>query len=73
MGNTDCEKYMLDALRAIASFGKGEEARKVLRPYMDRRGIKWDNNEDVKTWMQRIAEDAIRYAERNLGQNPPNK
>jgi hypothetical protein len=24
--------------------------------------LKWDNDEDVKIWMRRIAEDAIRHA-----------
>jgi hypothetical protein len=37
----DREKYMLEALQAIASYGKGERAKIVLRPYMDEHGIKW--------------------------------
>ena len=64
---TDRESYMLDALRAIASFGNGQEPRLVLRPYMDEHGINWSSDEDVKTWMQRIAQDAIRHAEHKTG------
>ena len=56
----DRELYMLNALRAIASYGK--EGKVVLRPYMTEHKLKWDNDEDVKIWMRRIAEDAIRYA-----------
>jgi hypothetical protein len=56
----DRELYMLNALRAIASYG--EEGKVALRPYMTERKLKWDNDEDVKVWMRRIAEDAIRYA-----------
>jgi len=51
---------MLNALRAIASYGK--EGKVVLRPYMTEHKLKWDNDEDVKIWMRRIAEDAIRHA-----------
>jgi hypothetical protein len=58
------ERYMLDALKAIVSFGKGV----VLRPYMDDHKITWDDKEDVKTWMQRIAQDAIEYAEKKTTQ-----
>lgn len=54
------EQYMLNALRVIASYGK--EGKVALRPYMTERNIKWDNDEDVKIWMRRIAEDAIKYA-----------
>jgi hypothetical protein len=54
------EKYMLKALKVIASYGTG--AKVVLRPYMDEHDIKWNNDEDVKTWMKRIAKDAIKYA-----------
>lgn len=54
------EKYMLDALAAIAKFGKNAEV--VLRPYMESHGINWNQDEDVKTWMQRIAQDAIDHA-----------
>jgi hypothetical protein len=54
------EQYMLDALRAIASYGK--EGKVALRPYMTEHNLKWDNDEDVKVWMRRIAEDAVRYA-----------
>jgi hypothetical protein len=54
------EQYMLNALRVIASFGK--EAKLVLRLYMTEHKIKWDNDEDVKVWMRRIAENAIKYA-----------
>ena len=53
------ELYMLNALRTIASYGK--EGKTVLRPYMTEHNLKWDNDEDVKVWMRRIAEDAIRY------------
>ena len=56
----DRELYMLNALRAIASYGK--EGKVVLRPYMTEHKLTWDNDEDVKIWMRRIAEDAIRYA-----------
>ena len=56
------EKYMLKALIVIAAFRKDEKVG--LRPYMDEHKIKWNNNEDVKTWVQRIAKDAIRYAMR---------
>ena len=59
----DHERYMLNALRAIASYGK--EGKVVLRPYMTEHKLKWDNDEDVKIWMRRIAEDAIRYAARS--------
>ena len=51
---------MLNALRVIASYGK--ESKVVLRQYMTEHKLKWDNDEDVKMWMRRIAEDAIRYA-----------
>lgn len=54
------EKYMYEALAAIANFGKG--AKVVLRPYMDNHNIKWDEDEDVKTWMQKIAVDAMTFA-----------
>lgn len=54
------ERYMLDALKAIVSFGKGV----VLRPYMDDHKIAWNDKEDVKTWMQRIAQDAIQHAQK---------
>jgi hypothetical protein len=57
------EQYMLSALRAIARYGKG--AKVVLRPYMNEHKIKWNKDEDVKTWMKRIAEDAIEYAHSN--------
>jgi hypothetical protein len=53
---------MLNALRAIASYGK--EGKVVLRSYMTEHKLKWDNDEDVKIWMRRIAEDAIRHAAR---------
>jgi hypothetical protein len=56
----DSELYMLNALRTIASYGK--EGKGVLRPYMTEHKLMWDNDEDVKIWMRRIAEDAIRYA-----------
>ena len=56
------EKYTLEALQAIASFGKGKQATVVLRPYMDAHGIKWQRDEEVKVWMQRIAQDAIDHA-----------
>ena len=56
----DRELYMLNALRAIVSYGK--EGKVVLRPYMTEHNLKWDNDEDVKIWMRRIAEDAIRHA-----------
>ncbi len=56
------EEYMLEALKAIASFGKGETASTVLRPYMDAHRLKWNKDEDVKTWIQRIAADAIDHA-----------
>ena len=58
------ERYMLGALRAIATYGKGKSATIVLRPYMDAHGISWNNDEDVKTWMRRIADDAIKFASR---------
>ena len=54
------EQYMLNALRVIASYGR--EGKAELRPYMIERKLKWDNDEDVKVWMRRIAEDAIEYA-----------
>ena len=54
------EQYMLNALRVIASYGR--EGRDELRQYMIERKLKWDNDEDVKVWMRRIAEDAIKYA-----------
>jgi len=56
----DRELSMLNALRVIASYGK--ESKVVLRQYMTEHKLKWDNDEDVKMWMRRIAEDAIRYA-----------
>jgi hypothetical protein len=31
---------------------------------MDAHGISWNNDEDVKTWMRRIADDAIKFASR---------
>lgn len=55
------EEYMLNALVAIARYGKNSP-KQVLRPYMDKHGIKWHKDEDVKTWMQRIARDAIDFA-----------
>ena len=55
------EQYMLNALRGIASYGR-EQAKLVLREYMREHKIKWDNEEDVKVWMRRIAEDAVKYA-----------
>ena len=54
------EVYMLNALRTIASYGI--EGKRELRPYMIEHKLKWDNDEDVKVWMRRIAEDAIKYA-----------
>lgn len=57
------EQYMLEALRVIAAHGKGHSAVAVLRPYMDGHTIKWNRDEDVKTWVRRIAQDAIKYAE----------
>jgi hypothetical protein len=54
------EQYMLNALRVIASYGK--QGKIVLRPYMIDHKLKWDNDDDVKVWMRRIAEDAIKYA-----------
>jgi hypothetical protein len=54
------EQYMLNALQVIASYGR-EQPKPVLREYMREHQIKWDNDEDVKVWMRRIAEDAIRY------------
>ena len=54
------EQYMLDALRVIAAYGDG--AKVVLRPYMDKHEIKWHKDEDVKTWIKRIAKDAVKYA-----------
>ena len=54
------ELYMLNALRVIASYGK--EGKIDLRPYMTEHKLKWDNDEDVKVWMRRIAEDAIKFA-----------
>jgi hypothetical protein len=56
----ECEQYMLNALRVIASYGR--EGKVALRPYMIERKLQWDNDEDVKVWMRRIAEDAIKYA-----------
>jgi hypothetical protein len=56
------EQYMLGALQAIATYGKEKSAMIVLRPYMDAHGIQWHNGEDVKTWMRRIADDAIKFA-----------
>lgn len=53
------ELYMLTALRVIASYGRGRKA--ALRQYMTEHNLQWDNDEDVKVWMRRIAEDAIRY------------
>jgi hypothetical protein len=55
------EQYMLNALRVIASYGR-EQPKLVLREYMREHKIKWDNEEDVKVWMRRIAEDAVKYA-----------
>ena len=54
------ELYMLNALRAIASYGK--EGKIELRPYMIKHKLKWDNDEDVRVWMRRIAEDTIKFA-----------
>ena len=56
------ELYMLNALRVIASYGK--EGKIGLRPYMIEHKLKWDYDADVKVWMRRIAEDAIKYAAR---------
>jgi len=56
------EEYMISALRAIAAFGKGESAMFVLRSYMDEHGLSSSVEEDVRRWLQRIAEDAIRFA-----------
>lgn len=56
----DRELYMLNALRVIASYSK--EGKVVLRQYLTEHKLNWDNDEDVKIWMRRIAEDAIRHA-----------
>jgi len=54
------ELYMLNALRAIASYGK--EGKIELCPHMIQHKLRWDNDEDVRVWMRRIAEDAIKFA-----------
>ena len=56
------EEYMIGALRTIAAFGNGQPAMFVLRSYMDERGLSASVEEDVRLWLQRIAEDAIRFA-----------
>jgi pyruvate-formate lyase-activating enzyme len=53
------ELYMLNALRVIASYGR--QGKVTLRPYMSEHNLPWDNDEDVKVWMRRIAEDAIKH------------
>ena len=40
------ERYMLNALRVIASYGK--EGKAELRPYMIEHKLKWDNDEDQR-------------------------
>ena len=59
------ELRMLNALRVIASYSK--EGKAELRQYMVERKLKWDNDEDVKIWMRRIAEDAIKFAASSEG------
>ena len=58
------EKYMLGALRAIAAFGNGEPAMLVLLSYMEEHGLSASVEEDVRRWVDRIAEDAILCAEK---------